>query len=86
MKLRVLGTLLGRRDDAQYNRVAREESRFREAECDNYPATAPVAAEYHHGFEHCIGEMQEVLSESPRLRPLTPQPQQRQQSQYLYIQ
>ena len=46
MKLRVLGTLLGRRDDAQYNRAAREESRFREAECDNYPATAPVAAKW----------------------------------------
>ena len=36
MKLRVLGTLLGRRDDAQYNRASREEARFREAEWDNY--------------------------------------------------
>ena len=32
MKLRVLGTLLGRSNDAQYNSAAREEARFRTAE------------------------------------------------------
>ena len=36
MRLRVLGTLFGRRDDSQYNRASREEARFREAEWDNY--------------------------------------------------
>ena len=30
MKLRVLGTLLGRRNDAHCNRAAREEARFRD--------------------------------------------------------
>ena len=55
MKLRVLGTLLGRRDDAQYNRASREEARFHEAEWDNYLRHGPRGqAEYHHGFEHCI--------------------------------
>ena len=55
MKLRVLGTLLGRRDDAQYHRASREEARFREAEWDNYLRHGPRGrAEYHHGSEHCI--------------------------------
>ena len=36
MKLRILSTLVGRRDDAQYNRASREEPRFREAEWENY--------------------------------------------------
>ena len=55
MKLRVLGTLLGRRDDAQYNRASREEARFQEAEWDNYLRHGPRGqAEYHHGSEHCI--------------------------------
>ena len=55
MKLRVLGTLLGRCDDAQYNSAAREGARFREAEWDNYLHHGPSGqAEYHHGFEHCI--------------------------------
>jgi len=55
MRLRVLGTLFGRRDDSQYNRTAREEARFREAEWDNYNRHGPRGhAEYHHGFEHCI--------------------------------
>ena len=42
MKLRVLGTLLGRRDGAQYNRASREEARFHEAEWDNYLRHGPV--------------------------------------------
>ena len=55
MRLRVLGTLFGRRDDSQYNRASREEARFREAEWDNYLRHGPRGhAEYHHGFEHCI--------------------------------
>ena len=55
MRLRVLGTLFGRRDDSQYNRAAREEARFREAEWDNYNCHGPRGhAQYHHGFEHCI--------------------------------
>ena len=55
MKLHVLGTLLGRSNDAQYNSAAREEARFREAEWDNYLRHSPRGqAEYHHGFEHCI--------------------------------
>ena len=58
MKLR---TLLGRRDDAQYNRASREEARFHEAEWDNYLRHGPRVyrgqAEYHHGFEHCIYKM-----------------------------
>ena len=55
MRLRVLGTLFGRRDDSQYNRTSREEARFREAEWDNYIRHGPRGhAEYHHGFEHCI--------------------------------
>ena len=60
IKLRVLGTLLGRSNDAQHNSAAREEARFRKAEWDNYDtsATAPEAKRnmniYHHGFEHCI--------------------------------
>ena len=37
MRLRVLGTLFG---DSRYNRAPREEARFREAEWDNYLATA----------------------------------------------
>ena len=45
IKLRVLGTLLGRSNDAQHNSAAREEARFRKAEWDNYDtsATAPEA-------------------------------------------
>ena len=55
MKLRVLGTLLGRSNDAQHNSATREEARFRKAEWDNYLRHGPRAqAEYHHGFEHCI--------------------------------
>ena len=55
MKLRVLGTLLSRSNDAQYNSAAREEARFRTAEWDNYLRHGPRGqAEYHHGFEHCI--------------------------------
>mgnify|MGYP004373714845 FL=1 len=55
MKLRVLGTLLGRSNDAQYTSAARQEARFREAEWDNYLRHGPRGqAEYHHGFEHCI--------------------------------
>ena len=58
MKLRVLGTLLGRRNDAQCDSAAREEARFREAEWDNYLLRhGPRGqAEYHHGSEaeHCI--------------------------------
>ena len=55
MRLRVLGTLFGRRADSQYNRASREEARFREAEWDNYLRHGPRGhAEYHHGFEHCI--------------------------------
>ena len=50
MRLRVLGTLFGRRDDSQYNRASREEARFREAEWDNYLRHGPRGhAEYHHG-------------------------------------
>ena len=53
MKLRVLGTLLGRSNDAKYNSAAREEARFRKAEWDNYLRHSPHGqAEYHHGFEH----------------------------------
>ena len=53
MKLRVLGTLLGRSNDAQYNSAAREAARFRKAEWDNYLRHGPRGqAEYHHGFEH----------------------------------
>ena len=50
MKLRVLGTLLGRSDDAQHNSATREEARFRKAEWDNlnYLRHGPRAqAEYH---------------------------------------
>ena len=56
MRLRVLGTSVGRRGDSQYNRTAREEARFREAEWDNYNRHGPRGhAQYHHGlFEHCI--------------------------------
>ena len=55
MKLRVLGTLLGRSNDAQYTSAARQEARFREAEWDNYLRHGPRGqAEYHHGSEHCI--------------------------------
>ena len=55
MKLRVQGTLLGRRDDAQYNRASREEARFHEAEWDNYLRHGPHGqAEYHHGSAHHI--------------------------------
>jgi hypothetical protein len=55
MKLRVLGTLLGRSNDTQHNSATREEARFRKAEWDNYLRHGPRAqAEYHHGFEHCI--------------------------------
>ena len=55
MRLRVLGTLFGRRDDSQYHRTDREEARFREAEWDNYNRHGPRGhAQYHHGFEHCI--------------------------------
>ena len=51
----VLGTLLGRSNDAHYNGAAREEARFRKAEWDNYLCHGPRGqAEYHHGFEHCI--------------------------------
>ena len=53
MKLRVLAILLGRRNDAQYNRASREEARFHEVEWDNYLRHGPRGqAEYHHGFEH----------------------------------
>ena len=46
---------VGRSNDAQYNSAAREETRFREAEWDNYLRHGPRGqAEYHHGFEHCI--------------------------------
>ena len=44
MKLRVLGTLLGRRDDSQFYRASREEARFREAEWDNYLHHGPRAS------------------------------------------
>ena len=55
MTLRVLGTLLGRRDDSQFYRASREEARFREAEWDNYLHHGPRGqSDYHHGFEHCI--------------------------------
>ena len=55
MKLRVLGTLLGRRDDSQFYRASREEARFRDAEWDNYLHHGPRGqSDYHHGFEHCI--------------------------------
>jgi hypothetical protein len=55
MKLRVLGTLLGRSNNAQYNSAAREEARFRKAEWDNYLRHGPRGqAEYHHGIEDCI--------------------------------
>ena len=40
MRLRVLGTLFGRRDDSQYNRASREEARFREAERTTISAMA----------------------------------------------
>ena len=52
MKLRVLGTLLGRSNDAQYTSAARQEAHFREGEWDNYLRHGPRGqAEYHHGFE-----------------------------------
>ena len=55
MKLRVLGTLLGRSNDAQNTSAARQEAHFREAEWDNDLRHGPRGqAEYHHGFEHCI--------------------------------
>ena len=57
MKLRVLGTLLGRSNDVQYNSAAREAARFREAEWDNYlrhGSRSQAEYHYHHGFEHCI--------------------------------
>ena len=55
IKLRVLGTLLGRSNDAQHNSATREEARFRKAEWDNYLRHGPRGqAEYHHSFEHCI--------------------------------
>ena len=41
MRLRVLGTFFGRRDDSQYHRTDREEARLREAECDNYNRHGP---------------------------------------------
>ena len=48
MKLRVLGTLLGRSNDAQYTSAARQEAHFREAEWDNYLRHGPRGqAEYH---------------------------------------
>ena len=48
MRLRVLGTSVGRRGDSQYNRTAREEARFREAEWDNYNRHGPRGhAQYH---------------------------------------
>ena len=52
---RVLGTLFGRRDDAEYSYgwAPGEEARFREAgttACDTVPS---ATQQHHHGYEHC---------------------------------